>query len=329
MNLRRVLRASCFLVLILESTSARSAFAWGSFGHSMIAEIGSELADSGHDFWSSNKDLLGQLANVPDVVWKQSDTIAQERPTHWFQIDNYVDNPVQFPQALYSYANAISQHQVPFVTENGTVPWRSEQMYMLALAALKRNDDVTAIQMAGALSHYIGDISQPLHVTRNYDGPAPNKNGIHKFFETDNLNSTDKSQLRESVLQTGKTLLARGELTSSFAKGLVPGTFQEVIRSSADVQTILDIDSHHGRNGQGSKQQLEIAQQRLSDGAASLSIVLSRLWKESGRTDVAKKVNADPPEFVQVDYDQSSASVSEMNPPSTNSLLNDDCSSSK
>jgi len=326
--LQSALRVSCFLILAAGSTSAHKAFAWGAVGHSMIAEVASQLATSGSSFWNTNKELLGQLANVPDVMWKQSDTVSQERPNHWFQIDNYVTNPVQFPQALYSYANAVAQHQLPFVTENGTAPWRSEQFYLLGLAALKNNDDVKALQMAGALAHYIGDVSQPLHVTRNFDGPAPSKNGIHKFFETDNLNVVDRGQLQDSVAQKTKLMLADSAFVSTYDQGLVAGTFQEIIRAASHTQNILDIDSQFGRNEEGSKQQLTLAQQRLADGAASLSIVLSHMWKDSGRADSGKKVSAPAPSFVPADFSHTSKLWDSTGQQDSPASFNEDCGNS-
>lgn len=302
MNARNKFISLSLGLTLFAGSFSQKAFAWGALGHSLIAEIAAETSTAGHSFWSSNSKTLGQLANVPDVVWKQDATINAERPTHWFQIDAYVEDPATYPQALRSFIAAVARYQLPFVTKNGTATWRVEQMYEMALDALKQNNDERAIQIVGALAHYIGDISQPLHVTRNYDGPNGTKNGIHRFFETENLDSIDKDTLINQVMQETRQLKTTTDLDKSFSTDVLEGTFAAVVRSARNTQSIFDIDSQHGRNAAGSEKMLTVAKLRLADGSASLSAVLTKLWTESKRSDVANKLNVRPPEFIPVKY---------------------------
>lgn len=309
MNARNKIISLSLGIALFAGMLSQKAFAWGSLGHSLIAEIAAETSSAGNAFWSANSKVLGQLANVPDVVWKQDATINEERPTHWFQIDAYVDDPASYPQALYSFVAAVARHQLPFVTKNGTATWRSEQMYDMALDALKQNNDERAIQIVGALAHYIGDISQPLHVTRNYDGPNGTKNGIHRYFETENLDSIDKATLINEVLQETRRLKSMSDIDKSFSTDVLEGTFGAVARSARNTQAIFDIDTQQGRTASGSAKMLSLAKLRLADGSASLSAILSKLWTDSKRIDVAKKLTVRPPDFIPVRYSANQESI--------------------
>jgi hypothetical protein len=52
----------------------------------------------------------------------------------------------------------------------GTAPWRVLQFYDLSVSALKQNDATKALFYLGLLSHYLGDLAEPLNTTLNFDG---------------------------------------------------------------------------------------------------------------------------------------------------------------
>jgi hypothetical protein len=287
------------------------ALAWGPQGHTLIAKTAAELATDGQLFWQAYADSLGSLANVPDAVWKSLPTASLEKPTHYFQIDAYVADPVQFPAALFSYVAAVAKQGQSFVNENGTAPWRGDQMFVMAVDALRRNDDVNALVIAGALAHYIGDLSMPLHVTKKYDGPEGQKTGIHKFFETDNLQNVDAELLNNDVAARAQILVSNGEIQKSFEGDFTSATFAEMARTSAFVDTVLNTDAHEGRSGKGADDQLELAKDRMADGSASLAAAFSKIWRESGRKDLTRAIKAPKkPAWITIDYSRSSGASS-------------------
>ena len=297
------------------SVMSLSALAWGQQGHSLLASTAAELATDGQAFWTANANAMGQLANVPDAVWKSLQTAALEKPTHYVQIDAYVSDPAQFPAALFSYVAAVAQEGEAFVTENGTAPWRADQMYLLAKEAFRKGDDSNGLMIAGALAHYIGDLSQPLHVTKRYDGEVGQKTGIHKFFETDNLKSENAQTLSNEVSARAQVLLSQGNIEKTFSTDFLSGVFSEVSRTSLLVDTVHQIDQRLGRDNQGSQEQLVIAKERLADGSATLAVVLSKIWKESGRKDSSKSVKIDQkPKWIPIDYKETAAASGSKNP---------------
>jgi hypothetical protein len=53
------------------------------------------------------------------------------------------------------------------------------------------------------MGHYVGDMTQPMHATANYDGQSINKPGIHKYYETTLVDHLDAGRLAGAVLASG------------------------------------------------------------------------------------------------------------------------------
>ncbi|MFC1746375.1 hypothetical protein ACFL35_20450 [Candidatus Riflebacteria bacterium] len=58
--------------------------------------------------------------------------------------------------------------------------------------AIQNGNTRFAIQLAADLGHYIGDLCQPLHVSKFYDGKSQSARGIHKSFEVILFNQLEK-----------------------------------------------------------------------------------------------------------------------------------------
>jgi hypothetical protein len=285
-------------VLIFSSV----ATAWGAKGHQIIAYVGGDLSSSGAAFWKANLEPLRTLSTVPDRVWKASTTKPQEEPMHFFEIDTYYsssefDQIQNFPS---SYIEAIHQYTESRVIDHGTAPWRIRQLYRLALQALRQGDKKLGLQYAGTMAHYIGDLSQPLHVTENYDGQMTGNQGIHRFFETDILK--DEIKIREDVKKRAQKLLQSRNFIRQFESQLMDVLLQEVQRSIAFEKKILDADHQWGRGAKGVAVQLDLAKDRMADGAAIYAIVLSRLWQDSGLIANSTPLTIKDPSWIRPDF---------------------------
>jgi hypothetical protein len=280
------------------------AFGWGAKGHQIIAYVGAQLATDGQAFWQANLEPMRTLSTVPDRVWKRSATKSQEAPNHFFQIDSYesdsnFDHIADFPS---SYVEAIQKYTENTVVQNGTAPWRIRQLYHLALQSLRAGDMKTGLQYVGTLSHYVGDISQPLHVSENYDGQKSGNKGIHAYFETTIINN--EMQIRDEVKIRAQRLLKAATFRRLFEGQLMNVILQEVERSIAYRDAILKNDDQYGRNPKGAAVQLDLAEDRMADGAATLTLILNRLWQDSGLVAHATPMTIQDPSFVQPDFSQ-------------------------
>ncbi|MGE4108133.1 MAG: hypothetical protein AB7F66_13035 [Bacteriovoracia bacterium] len=284
----------------VSATLPQNSFGWGHVGHQIVAETGSQLANQ---FWSSNAGNLGVLTNVPDNTWKSGRNSSIEKPTHYFEPDSYFDNPADFTKFPRRYEDAVAAYGQKTLVEYGTAVWRIQQFYTLAVNAAKSGDFKTAVEMAGAMSHYVGDLAQPLHTTENYDGQKTGNKGIHKFFETDNLETVDFNDLKAEVLKRATKLLGDAKFTSQFQTGkTLDHAFVEVNRAYQYKDQVIGIDLKLGRSGDGATQQLDLAMDRMADGAATLAMFLRRAWKEADLQDQAMVIRTSTPSWVAPRY---------------------------
>ena len=76
------------------------------------------------------------------------------------------------------------------VLENGTVPWRTEEMYgnlRRAFEAYARRGSFGRFDImhySAWLAHYVSDAHVPFHAIVNYDGQLTGQHGIHTRFES-------------------------------------------------------------------------------------------------------------------------------------------------
>jgi hypothetical protein len=300
------------------------AEAWGARGHQIVSYVGADV--SGESFWVANVETMRTLSTVPDRLWKDPKTKKYEGPTHFFQADAYVEDInrcedlLKFPS---KYSDAVDEYGPATIQKNGTAPWRIVQMYDLALSAFRRGDMETGVQMVGMMSHYIGDLSQPLHVSENYDGKQTGQSGIHSWFESSNIGNETKTRL--TVTERAQALLQDEDFLRESSGPLADVINHEVVRSLEKRDEVLQNDARLGRkSAKAKKTQLDLAEDRMADGAAVLAIVLQRLTKEAGLTRNTTETPVDAPEFVMPDYGDASLSGL-MTPLEANPAFDDDC----
>lgn len=164
-----------FLLVLLNS----EIFSWGRVAHSIInrncVKFFPEQMQS-YKIWS---EYLASHASEPDDRKGQDKT---EGPKHYFDADAYPDF---FSHTLSSNLDTlISKNGNTFVFRNGILPWAISNSYDSLVSSLKRKDWNLVLLFASDLGHYIADIHQPNHLTKNYDGQLTNQKGLHSRYET-------------------------------------------------------------------------------------------------------------------------------------------------
>jgi len=195
------------LVSLTLCLSSATALAWGAKGHQIVSMVGAANSDEGQVFWGANVNGFRQLSTVPDRTWKTAQFKEQEGHQHFFQVDAYYhsteyDQIISFPN---SYAAAVSKYSEREILRNGTTPWRIRQLYAMAVQQFQQGNMKAGLELAGAMSHYIADLSQPLHVTENFNGQFSGNLGIHSYFETTVI--TDETAVRADGIRKGQALL--------------------------------------------------------------------------------------------------------------------------
>jgi hypothetical protein len=185
--------------------SHSSAWAWGRRGHSIVCQNAAYLAalDSKGAFLKNHSFDLGYYCNVPDIVWKNNpDTYKQEWYNHFMDMEIFdrafklstVKNPFALDRAAF-------EKTFPLVNQKaGRAWWRIRELneQLLGFANHLKNDILSlearqALQAewllrAGIMGHYVGDLSQPMHLTENHDGEMTHQKGLHSFFEDKVIN---------------------------------------------------------------------------------------------------------------------------------------------
>lgn len=207
------------LAIVIGLAVPPRASAWGERGHDIVTRVavrllaariakGTPLATQ----FGRKEFMLGHLANVPDIVWRnQGEAIEKvNAPTHFLDLE-YVSPELSFstiprtPSAALArmkelcasppkgYVCAAKEGSSPDESSAGTAPWRAGQLYRMTVKSLKTstsdgrsNDEAVdrAFVSAGIMSHFIGDLGNPYHATVAYDGWESGQGGIHSYFES-------------------------------------------------------------------------------------------------------------------------------------------------
>ena len=258
------------VVLACSILSAGPAMAWGESGHMIVNRAAIQLMSSKDKaFFAANADNLAKFATTPDLLWKQPATYPKERGMHFFQWDRYETSQIASLLPI-DLNKALATVGATYLDENGTAPWRAAQIFVKLRDALAKKDCATALQMAGTLGHYIGDLSQPMHNTSDYDGQSIHKPGVHKYFETTLVDKQNQAQLLAAVIKAG---------SNAAEDGTTAGQPLDVIRLAVDeskaaleeLPQLLDYLTQNPTNDQGLTQALAPA---MGNGA----YVLARVW---------------------------------------------------
>jgi hypothetical protein len=237
MNFSSALKILTIVSIFLFNSKS---FGWGAKGHDVIAKLAAEVFDTKYEkeaadfgrILKSKSELLGHLANVPDVYWKSlpRDITEVLNPAHYVDMEYLSNDPVMktFPKELsefLTYARKLCESSglakrldcekasdLQILKTTGTAQFRIRQLTTMMkneLVNLKHKQDNPtktkgstdtekdyvdrSLLYAGLLAHFVGDLGQPFHSSVDYDGWLVNQGGIHAYFEVDLVNVLSNS----------------------------------------------------------------------------------------------------------------------------------------
>ena len=174
---RFLLRPAALLLCALPL----SAPAWSGQQHLQITRAaGRNVPDEMADFRAFSFPMA-YPAVFPDL-WRSGD--PTEAPRHYFEPDRL---PPDFDFAALSPDVSVAFSSQIRVAPDliGTAPWTICDLLSRMSAAMATNDWLQAARLGAAMAHYVGDLHQPLHCTRNYNGADTNQKGVHQRIEMD------------------------------------------------------------------------------------------------------------------------------------------------
>lgn len=185
------------------SCASQVSYAWGFKGHQSVNRVAISMVagSKAKKFLEANQAQVIEFSNTPDTKWKSGEAREQERPMHWFEMDAYGKNRFGSGLSDLTFKKAEQELGKDYVNQYGLAMWRISDFYEQLKEALKAKDFKRAVQIAGVMGHYVGDMTQPMHATSDYDGQSINKPGVHKYYETTLVDQIDADHLFDAVLK--------------------------------------------------------------------------------------------------------------------------------
>jgi len=283
-------------VLIVVSSvllEAPFAHAWGNEGHRIINHLAAaNLPPDVPMFLRSGSAIseIEYLGPEPDR-WRspaEPELNAAQAPEHFIDLEP-ADALGPLPRRRFDFEAAVfASGQRP--EKIGLQTWEATEVWERLKAALReyrhlsadhqdtRQVEQAAIFYAGWLGHYVGDASQPLHTTIQYNGwTGPNPNGyttahtIHWQFEgpfvAANLHAQD----------------VQPRMTPVHAlEGDVFADYIAYLRQTAKyVEKVYQLEKAGGFTGQGTQESRDFTADRMAAGASMLRDMIYSAWLQS------------------------------------------------
>lgn len=294
--------------LAAASTSER-AWAWGPTGHQLINSLAA--ANLPAEMPEFLRDTRGQAAMAyygpePDR-WRsplEPELNAAQAPEHFIDLE-YADLVGELPKRRYDYVRALAVVQaahpdLPLSVEKvGLQPYVVEEVWERLKAAMRAYRQLQAAKAdtqpveaeilfyAGWLGHYVGDASNPLHTTTQYNGwTGANPKGyttahtIHAQFETAFVDAAVKSNEVGAEVAAAKPKLIEDEWTQYMAY---------LRQSHTLVETTYALEKDGGYVGTGTPAARAFMEQQLAAGAVELRDLIYTAWVRSADPEPERK----------------------------------------
>ena len=200
------------LLAVFFAISSSQCWGWGTKGHETVETAAVKLLPESNlsQVLKANIKAVRFLSMAPDLSWKHGEHPHKiEGEAHFFNFDFYSPKGAALNPDINYYVDRAGDPKV--ILKAGTAPWRIEQITAVMVSVLKapRVSEKQVIQIASALGHYVGDLGNPLHVAADYDGVAIGRPGLHKFFETETVESMPSQDLVVAVARVAGGILER------------------------------------------------------------------------------------------------------------------------
>lgn len=201
------------------------------------------------------------------------------------------------PRRRYDFIRALGAAQaahpnIPLTPEKvGMQPWEVEEIWQKLEVDLREyrklvaaNEDTSGVKTAilydaGWLGHYVGDGSQPLHVTIQYNGwTGPNPNGyttehhIHSQFETVYVSANIKRDDVRPLVEAAAPVKIDDEWSQYLAY---------LKQTSSQVERVYQLEKAGGFTAAGTPEAKQFTEERLAAGAIELRDLIYAAWLHS------------------------------------------------
>jgi hypothetical protein len=276
---RRLLILTLLLASIGICMESASAWAWDARTHRLIVRLAIDALpeNSLKRIFEMHDAELQEDAVAPDEILRARYGQA-EAIRHYIDLEYYGSDP--FAQLKPDRTTMEHEYGARTLEVSGTLPWTIEEIAQQVEQAWSKGDCAQAILLSGYLAHYLGDATQPLHTTKNYDG-FPQDRGMHARLE----GAADRSV--GEIEQ-----LARPQVHLEKIDSVWSSTIDELKHSRALVAVTMDSD-RAARAATGAKRgddfdralmqrELPMVAQQVAEAASTLASVWLYEWNHAG-----------------------------------------------
>ena len=295
-----------FASLVLPLFAVPSSFAWGREGHMMVNRLAAQSLPADLPAFMRKPQAIAEIEYLgpePDR-WRsraEPELNAEQAPDHYIDLE-LADLIGPLPRRRYDYIAALYAYGAshPAMAADlrpehvGFQPYITEEVWQRLKSGMRdyreamaqggdKNPDIPPIEAkilfyAGWLGHYVGDGSQPLHVTVNYNGwvGKDNPNGyttshdIHWKFEGVYVAANIKAADVQPLLTPQETI--GDEWTDYLA----------YLRHTATLtERVYQLDKQHGFDRAGTPEAKQFTEERLAAGASMLRDMIVAAWVQS------------------------------------------------
>ena len=169
---------ACCAIALLVAFPA-SVRAWGGATHHYIAQNYSKHLPAPMNGLRAYDGVVD--AHVTDPDTRRPSTPGEEY-RHYIDVDFY---PEFLAGAMpHNRAALEATHGAATVLQTGIVPWAVAEVVTTLAQQFQTGQWSAAALTIADLCHYVGDVTQPLHCTMNYNGQLTGNSGIHSRYET-------------------------------------------------------------------------------------------------------------------------------------------------
>jgi hypothetical protein len=266
------------LLLAIVATPAPAA-AWGFEAHKFImARAIALLPAEIRPFFTRFEASIVEHSIDPDL-WRTVGWV-DETTRHFVDMDAY--GPYPFKDLPRQHADAVKRYGAEFVAKNGTLPWRTEEMYQKLVEAFTQKSTYSRENIklfSSVIAHYTADGHVPFHATLNHDGQLTGQWGIHARFESDLF-----ERYRPTLDLSPRPPAAIGNPREFI--------FDTLVVSFSLVQPILDADKAAAEGRQlyddlyftrFFEKVKPILEKRVADSITGVAAIITAAWIDAGR----------------------------------------------
>lgn len=294
-------KRSLFLLIVIAAVLLPTlAPGWGDVGHTTINRVAAEKIPADMpQFLRAASGRIGWLGPEPDR-WRsdlEKPLNDAQAPDHFIDLE-YLDWLRPLPPDRYSFIRAVYEYRarhpeagVPPPERIGFQPYITMEVFDRLKVAFREDRhaqaegrsigdaEANAIFYAGWLGHYVGDGSNPMHTSIQYNGwVGPNPKGyttshdVHSKMETVFVNANPEVTLIADLVRAPRHLDHPFEDYIAYLR-----------ESQSKVEQAYALEKARGFDGKGTRESREFIRQQLGRGSQMLLNLWYTAWIDSAK----------------------------------------------